>query len=152
MILKEMSRLDCLAFVAASNLGRLACIGNSRPYVVPISYAFEDRHLYSFSLEGLKVDWMRANPSVCILVDQVSTKRSWKSVVVDGKFEELTDTAQWRERRNHAWSLLQSSNSIWWVPGSQKPDFNNARWSSRHLFYRVNIESVTGRQAFPGEW
>jgi nitroimidazol reductase NimA-like FMN-containing flavoprotein (pyridoxamine 5'-phosphate oxidase superfamily) len=151
MNLKEMSRQDCLAFVAASNLGRLACIANGRPYVVPISYAFEERHLYSFSLEGTKVDWMRANPAVCVLVDQVSTKLSWKTVVVDGQFEELTDTARWREKRDHAWSLLQSRNSLWWLPGSQKPDLNNVVRSSRHLFYRVNIGNLTGRQSFPDE-
>jgi uncharacterized protein len=151
MVLIEMNRQECLAFVAASSLGRLACTRDGRPYVIPISYAFEEHHLYSFSLEGMKVEWMRANPLVCVLVDEVSTRRRWKSVVLEGQFEELTDTAQWREKRDHAWYLLQSRNPIWWVPGSQKPGPNNAPRSSPHLFYRINIERVSGRQALPNE-
>jgi nitroimidazol reductase NimA-like FMN-containing flavoprotein (pyridoxamine 5'-phosphate oxidase superfamily) len=147
MKVREMERQDCIATISRSGVGRLACVRDNRPYVVPISYAYDDNCLYSFSLEGQKIDWMRDNPAVCVLVDEISTRQEWRSVVVDGRFEELPEATEWKHRAQ-AWSLLQSRNPIWWVPGSSKPTQKPAK-GPPHLFYRIRIEGVTGRQALP---
>lgn len=145
MLVQQMNRQDCIALISRSRLARLGCVKNGQPYLVPISYAFEDNHLYSFSLEGQKIDWMRTNPTVCILIDEISSPQEWRSVVVNATFEELTETSG---HRAHAWSLLQSRNPIWWVPGGGKPDQPAIGKGARHLFCRFNIVQVTGRQAF----
>lgn len=148
MIIQEMNLQDCTALVSRCRLGRLGCVKDGRPYIVPISYAFKDNHLYSFSMEGQKVDWMRANPAVCVLVDEISSPQSWQSVHVEARFEELTEASHWEQRAN-AWSLLQSRNPIWWVPGSCKPAQGRASKRTGHLFYRLNLLRLTGRRAFP---
>lgn len=147
MIVKEMTWLENIAVLSASRLGRLACAKDGVPYVVPVHFAFGSGHLYSFSMPGQKIDWMRANPHICVQIDEALGHREWKSVVVNGLYEELPDTAQWRHERDHAWSLLQK-HIDWWEPGGLKPNPQPVTDASPHLFYRISIQSMTGRQAF----
>ncbi|MHC2483215.1 nitroimidazol reductase NimA-like FMN-containing flavoprotein (pyridoxamine 5'-phosphate oxidase superfamily) [Rhizobium leguminosarum] len=39
--------------------GHLACCKNGQPCVVPIYFAYAEGAIYSFSMAGRKVDWMR---------------------------------------------------------------------------------------------
>lgn len=143
MIITEMSRVECMALLSAQRIGRLGCSRNGQPYVVPITFALEGNHLYSFSLTGQKIDWMRANPLVCVQADEFGQHGEWRSVVVNGTFEELPDRIGWKHARDHAWSLL-STHANWWEPGGLKPA---PEGPTPHLFYRVIIETMTGRRA-----
>ena len=150
MIVHEMTRLECAAVLSASRLGRLGCAKGGQPYVVPIHFAFADHLIYSFSMPGQKVDWMRENPLVCIEVNEPGNNREWRSVVINGLFEELTDTPQWQHGREHAWFLL-SRHVDWWEPGALKPTdpmptAQPIADKSPHLFYRIRIETMTGRR------
>ena len=145
MLIKEMTSEECAALLTSSRFGRLACSKDNQPYVVPITFVFEHRHIYSFSLEGQKADWMRANPQVCLLVDRVSEAREWQSVLVYGAFEELPDRIGWKRERDHAWALL-SKHASWWEPGGLKPSSDHQA-TPAHLFYRINVDTITGRQA-----
>ena len=150
MIVREMTAQECTSVVLAGRMARLACALDGQPYVVPIHYAFADRHLYSFSMPGQKVEWMRANPKVCVQVDDLSSARSWKSVVIYGVFEELADRIGTKVERDRAWSLLQKHVN-WWEPGGLKPVLPAVAGASAHLFYRIKIESMTGRQAIENQ-
>lgn len=97
---------------------------------------------------------MRANPLVSVLVDTRGEGREWKSVVVDGRYEELLDRIGHMPEREHAWSIL-SRHVDWWEPGALKPmdtsacgpldtcilsDFDRARVGSRsERAYYLNI-------------
>ena len=151
MIVKEMTRQECVALLSECRLGRLACARDNRPYVVPISYAFADNHLYGFSLVGQKIEWMRTNPLVCVQVDQFAQHREWQSVVIYGRYEELSEEGRWVSERFRAWSLLQAKQANWWEPGSLKPGLRTAAKAPPHLFYRIKIESMTGRQAIDSD-
>lgn len=146
MIVKEMSRPECLAVVSSGRLGRLACAQNGRPYVIPIHYALDGNCLYSFSMPGQKIDWMRENPHVCVEVEDFSGKQGWKSVVISGKYQEFPDTSQWHHERIHAWALLEKHMN-WWEPGALKPGPQEIATSPRHIFYGIDIEDMTGRMA-----
>lgn len=160
MNIREMTRLECIALLRSARLGRLACVRDNRPYVVPIHFAFGDDFIFSFSLPGKKVEWMRGNPHVCLQVDNVGSVHGWKSVVVDGVFEDLPKvpaldrTAPAIDQlapvldheREFAWSLLQK-HANWWEPGSLNLGATLATAGS-HLFYQIKIETISGRQAF----
>ncbi|MEO9341026.1 pyridoxamine 5'-phosphate oxidase family protein [Mesorhizobium sp. SB112] len=146
MIVREMTHDECSAVIAASRLARLACALDNQPYLVPIHYAFAAGVLYSFSMPGQKIDWMRNNSKVCIQIDQFGEPREWRSVLVYGVFEELPDRIGWKHERDHAWSLLQK-HANWWEPGALKPVLAPAAGTSSHLFYRIKAERITGRQA-----
>lgn len=147
MILKEMSRKECVDTLSASRLGWLACVHDNRPYIVPIHYALSGIHLYCFSMPGQKIDWMRANPLVCLQAGEFHGQSDWRSVVIEGRYEELSDTPQWESERNHAWSLLQKHVN-WWEPGGFKPQQDQTSLdASPHIFFRIMIENMTGRRA-----
>jgi nitroimidazol reductase NimA-like FMN-containing flavoprotein (pyridoxamine 5'-phosphate oxidase superfamily) len=159
MNVKEMTRLDCIALLKTQRLGHLGCVREHRPYVVPIHFAFGGDSIFSFSLPGRKVEWMQANPHVCLQVDDVGGMNGWRSVVVDGLFEELPKgpdldgsiagvermTASVDSDRKFAWSLL-ARHANWWEPGALKPG-EAATVSGSHLFYQIRIEAISGRQA-----
>ena len=70
-------------------VGRIGCHVHETTYVVPISYIYEDDCVTAHTTEGLKVDMMRANPSVCFEVDHIETLGNWKSVIAWGTYDEL---------------------------------------------------------------
>lgn len=89
--IKEMNTDDCFDMLRHAKTGILACSHENKPYLVPISFACEERKIYAFSLEGKKIDWMRANPHVCVLVHEHTSRGSWRSVIASGRFEEFPD-------------------------------------------------------------
>ncbi|MCO6496190.1 MAG: pyridoxamine 5'-phosphate oxidase family protein [Chitinophagaceae bacterium] len=71
--------------------GRIGCHAFGKTYIVPISYAYSDGYLYFHTFEGQKVQMMRNNPSVCFQMDMLEDMANWKSVIIQGTFEELND-------------------------------------------------------------
>jgi nitroimidazol reductase NimA-like FMN-containing flavoprotein (pyridoxamine 5'-phosphate oxidase superfamily) len=73
----------------AETVGRIGMYAFGRPYVVPITYAYDGSSVYAHSREGLKLRMMRSRPAVCFEVDRVDSPTSWRSVVALGTFSEL---------------------------------------------------------------
>lgn len=71
-------------------VGRLGCHTDDKVYVVPISYAYEDGYVYGHTNDGMKLQMVRANPNVCLEVDDVKSYDNWRSVIAWGTFEELS--------------------------------------------------------------
>lgn len=146
MLIRTLSTLECTKLLTANRLGRLACAKDGQPYLVPLYYAHADNHLYAFSMPGKKIDWMRANPLVCVQVDEHGLGRGWRSVVVDGRYEELPDRVGHKVERDHAWSVL-SKHANWWEPGALKPVVPAISDGVPHVFFRIFIGEVSGREA-----
>lgn len=94
MVIRDLTTDECLAVLSRAKVFRLACVRENQPYVVPLSLAYdkESGNLYGFVLPGQKLEWMRANPRICIEVDDVSAHDRWASVIGFGCFEELQDS------------------------------------------------------------
>jgi len=74
-----------------------SCTDGVQPYVVPISYLYDGKHLYGYTRDGKKLQMMRAHPLVCVQVERIQEITDWQSVIAWGTFEELTGAAA--ERR-----------------------------------------------------
>jgi nitroimidazol reductase NimA-like FMN-containing flavoprotein (pyridoxamine 5'-phosphate oxidase superfamily) len=144
MGVREMPERESRELLARGNVGHLACVHDNRPYVVPVHYAFDAEKLYVFSLAGQKVDWMRSNPNACLQVEESGEHHRWKSVVVQGTYQELPDTAAWHNERLYAWSLLQK-RSLWWEPGSFKPG-TGSEDKEAPIFFSISIAQISGRE------
>jgi uncharacterized protein len=70
-------------------IGRIGCYAFGRPYVVPITYAYDGIAVYGHSREGLKLRMMRSHPTVCFEVERFESPSSWQSVIALGSFSEL---------------------------------------------------------------
>jgi nitroimidazol reductase NimA-like FMN-containing flavoprotein (pyridoxamine 5'-phosphate oxidase superfamily) len=113
--------------------------------VVPIFFYLEPQEncLYSFSTLGRKVQWMRANPQVCVEVDEVNDRRHWTTVVVFGRFEEIRDPAQHGKARERAAEPFVQ-RSEWWLPGIAK--LAAGKEHPIPVVYRIHITRMTGRR------
>ena len=78
-------------------IGRIGCHADNITYVVPLSYTYDGKFIYARTFEGRKVDLMRKNPHVCFQVDTMDNMANWKSVIVWGVYEELTEEVARRE-------------------------------------------------------
>jgi nitroimidazol reductase NimA-like FMN-containing flavoprotein (pyridoxamine 5'-phosphate oxidase superfamily) len=146
MIVCEMTRDDCIDILTRSHLGRLACAQDGQPYITPFCFVFEDPFLYALATRGQKIDWMRANPQVCVELDHVEACDRWHSIVIFGHYEELPPAPDWKHELIRAHALLKTHVG-WWEAG----------WASReqlfpgqdfdYVFYRIHIDRMTGRRA-----
>jgi nitroimidazol reductase NimA-like FMN-containing flavoprotein (pyridoxamine 5'-phosphate oxidase superfamily) len=146
MQIRTMDRNECLKVLDAHRLCRIACARDGRPYLVPLHFVRQDNHLYAFSMPGQKIEYMRANPLVAVLVEEHGQDRRWKSVLVEGRYEELPDRVGYKQQRERAWSLL-SQYPDWWEPGALKPVLPPVSDRSPHIFFRILMDQVSGRAA-----
>ncbi len=149
MFIREMTEDECRSALARLKFGRLGCARDNQPYVVPIYYAYDGRHVYGFSTPGQKIDWMRSNPLVCLEVDEWTSQDKWMSVVVSGRYQELADTAEFAADRALAHDALQR-HAMWWdyvtIPGAE---WRRKSGPFTPIFYRIHIEQLTGHRATP---
>jgi nitroimidazol reductase NimA-like FMN-containing flavoprotein (pyridoxamine 5'-phosphate oxidase superfamily) len=132
--LSETQTRDLLQTAA---VGRLGCIIEGGPYVVPISYILEGNSIYSHSLAGTKISAMRANPRVCVQVDRIQTAMRWASVLAFGTFEEMTND---EERQKIMNKLLYRFPLLTPVESTLALDAS----STEVVVFRINIEKLTG--------
>jgi uncharacterized protein len=158
MPIREMRREECLRVLAGARLARLGCARENQPYVVPVYLAYHEPPggepcLYGFTTPGQKVEWMRANPLVCVEVDEVTPYDQWVSVIVFGRYEELAEAPECDDERLRAWEVLKK-HAVWWEPGATAWAVHAHRNQPEPfvpLYYRVWIDRVTGHQATQDE-
>jgi hypothetical protein len=115
---------------------------------VPVYFAYDNGYLYSFSTVGQKIEWMRANPLVCVEADEVVSPEQWVSVIVFGRYEELPDTPEWQGARTLAYTVLKR-NAVWWEPAYVKTILHGTQRPLVPVFYRIHGLQITGHRATP---
>ena len=86
--MEELTPEEIDAFLREQFVGRVGCHADGETYVVPIIYAWDGECVWVQSIEGRKTEMMRANPHVCLEVDEYQSG-SWRSVILWGRYEEL---------------------------------------------------------------
>ena len=147
---EELTREASLQFLTGHHIGRISCVRDSQPYITPFSYVYYQHFIYSFATLGQKVEWLRANPLACVEVDDIASPVQWTSVIVSGRYEELTETTDGRSYRELAFKLLQK-RELWWEPGYVKTILHGVPRPMVPVYFRVSIEDISGRRAVQDE-
>jgi hypothetical protein len=142
MRIDELNDLECQEVLSRITLGRLGCCLNDQPYVVPVGFAYEPDFIYVFATLGKKIEWMRANPKVCLQVDEAEGKSDWVSVIANGEYQELPEP-KFTEERAHARSLLQKRNH-WWLNALAERRIQMRDHDIKPVFFRIRIQSLSG--------
>jgi nitroimidazol reductase NimA-like FMN-containing flavoprotein (pyridoxamine 5'-phosphate oxidase superfamily) len=90
-MLKQLSESEARYLLASSRLGRLGCILDGAPYVVPVSYIIRANRIYVHSLMGRKIAALRENPRACLQVDEIRDEFRWRSAIAFGDYSEVFD-------------------------------------------------------------
>jgi uncharacterized protein len=147
MFIHDMTEAECRYALQQATVGRIGCARENQPYVVPIYFVYNGHHLYSISTVGQKIEWMRANPLVCVEVDELTNHDEWMSVVVFGRYEELPDLPEYKHAREQALALLQRRSAFWWEPACICENHRDTPHSCTPVAYRIQVDRISGRRA-----
>ena len=91
---EDMTPAETHELLKRQHFGHLGCARDDRPYVIPMHYAYDGQDLYFFTTTGMKTRFIDANPQVCLQVEEVSDSTHWRSVMVTGSAEHLTENEE----------------------------------------------------------
>ena len=148
MMIVDIGQYECDEVLRRARLGRLACCLDGQPYVTPLSIAHDDACIYGFSTVGQKIRWMRANPRICLEVEELETAQRWTTVIVTGKYEELAPDPAEPEKRERAYNLLKR-RPVWWEPGYVKTVIHGQERPLEGVYFRMIIDNVSGHRGVP---
>jgi nitroimidazol reductase NimA-like FMN-containing flavoprotein (pyridoxamine 5'-phosphate oxidase superfamily) len=74
----------------ACTVGRIGVCADGKTYVVPVTYVYDGDYVYGHSVLGQKIRMMRKNPDVGFEVEEIDDLANWRSVIAQGRYEELT--------------------------------------------------------------
>ncbi|HEV2113477.1 MAG TPA: pyridoxamine 5'-phosphate oxidase family protein [Terriglobales bacterium] len=140
--IEEMTPGEVTDFLTRNNYGHLGCSRDGRPYVVPVHFAFRDPHIYLYTTEGMKTDFISANPQVCLQSEQVQDTQHWHSVIVIGKAERMTSEAD----RNHALEILRESQDPASTPALARTWTDAWGRQLEEAIYRITPAITSGRK------
>lgn len=147
MTVNELSQKECDEMLTRAWVGRLGCALDNQPYVVPVCLAYEPGYIYVFATLGQKIEWMRANPKVCLQVDEIAGESQWVSVIAYGRYQELPEP-QFEEERAHARKLLEKFRH-WWLNPFAERRTRSDDMAIAPVFFRIQVDAVTGLRAVP---
>ena len=135
-MISSLSQDETRALFSEATVGRLGCVVDGGPYVVPVNYIFHDDNIYVHSLPGRKITALRANPRACLQVDDIRDAYNWRSAIAFGRFEQVTDDGErrWAMRR-----LLSRFPHL--TPVESVPVHDG---QSSVILFRIRVEELTG--------
>lgn len=134
-MITQLNSRETHKLLSQQRLGRLGCSLDGEPYVVPVNYLMVEESIYVHSLPGHKINVLRANPRVCLQVDDIKDEFNWRSVIVTGAYEELTDPEE-RERMLNR--LLQRQPNLTPVESAMRPG------EDKLILFRIRVDRITG--------
>ena len=145
-MLGQLNDQEIKNLLASQVLGRMACTEGKQPYIVPVTYTYDGKYIYGQTNEGMKLNILRENPSICFEVDRMSDMNNWQSVLVFGTFEELKDENAEKAREllfGRVLSLMTSSTVHYQDQEKAFPLDDSNR--VKQVMYRIKIKGMTGR-------
>jgi len=141
-MIAELTDRQIESLLSTALVGRIGCSTGGKTYVVPVAYVWHDGFIYAYSREGLKIEMMRKNPSVCFEVDDIDNLANWRCVIIEGEFEELTS----REMQAHALDLLRERLAPFRTSDAAAPaPPPPGEKRMRPVFYRIRVTNKSGR-------
>ncbi len=138
---EDMAPAEMHALLQRESFGHLGCARDGRPYVVPMHYAYDGKELYFFTTEGMKTQFIEANPKVCLQVEEITDSTHWRSVMVIGQAEQVTNA----EETQRAMKLITERNPSL-TPAISATQVDTWGRAVDIALYRINPELIDGRK------
>jgi nitroimidazol reductase NimA-like FMN-containing flavoprotein (pyridoxamine 5'-phosphate oxidase superfamily) len=147
-MLGELSSGEVEKLLTDNIIGRIGCTDGNMVYIVPVTYVYDGKYIIMHSRDGMKIDIMRKNASICFEVDVVHDLGNWESVIARGSFEELTN----EEDRYYAMKKLVDKTLKLKVSETALPPHMSDNRVHPHqpgnvkvIVYRLALTEKTGR-------
>jgi|SRR5690606_31113032 len=147
-MIKDLDTKEGVKLLKENYIGHLSFIAHGRPYVLPITYFYDEANnaIISYSGEGHKLNSMRLNNSVSFQVGEIESANRWQSVLIHGIFEELSGS----DARYQLHQFATKVKDI--IEKKEKKDVNfisefSSKTSSDEIptVYQLKIMEITGK-------
>ena len=142
------SKQQNIKSIKRNYIGKLGFISHDSPFIIPITYYFDEEEncIIAVTTEGHKIEGMRKNNSVCLLIEEINSLKSWKSVLISGKFQELSGSDSKNYLRRFSTGikeiLIRDTNQ----PSIFLNDIINKKYTALNtIVYKIKIWDITGR-------
>ena len=129
-------------------VGHLGCNDGYNTYVYPINYVYDGHFILCHTTPGVKLEIMRRNNRVCFQVEDNKDCVHWRSVMVQGFFQEQEEERdRYTTMKFFAGKNLHQkiSQSALLHHTTFNGTHNNRPESNRPVFYRIVIDEKSGR-------
>ncbi len=136
----EMSSKEIQDFLQQSEYGHLGFIHEGEPCVMPMHYYLNDSDIYLFTTVGMKTHDIDVNPEVCLQVEKVDNPLHWRSVIVNGRAERLTEQPDIDYARQF---ILQQNPTL--SPAINRTWIDTWGRAEVVVIYRIHPRKLSGR-------
>ena len=145
-MLGKLNETEIDNLLLSQSVGRIGYTNGKKPFITPVTYVYDGEKIIGQTKEGMKMDIIRKNSQVCFEVDIMSSMDNWQSVLISGKFRELTGDKAAKAREylfDHVLTLMtscavhQHQHEITTIV-----DDNNR---IKPIMYQIEIKQKTGR-------
>lgn len=148
-MITNLEKQECLKILNNNYIGHLAYIYQDLPFVIPITYYYNNRNItvIGYTGEGHKTKALRLNNAVALEIVEIQAIDEWKSILIQGTFEEL-------EGPDAKYELHKFSDGVKKLIAEKEqkelnfiPEFSaKVNSQSIPIVYRINIREITGKQ------
>ena len=138
---EDMAPAEMHPLLQRESFGHLGCARGGRPYVVPMHYGYDGKELFFFTTQGMKTQFIDANPQVCLQVEEVTDSTHWRSVMVIGKAEQITRN----EETQQSMKLITERNPSL-TPAISSTELDSLGRAVDIALYRITPELIDGRK------
>ncbi len=89
-MIKTLNDKENMLLLSSNYIGNMGYIHQNSPFIVPITYFYneEQNNIICYSALGHKINALRKNNSVSLSVTDIDSVNDWKSVLIQGTYEE----------------------------------------------------------------
>ncbi|WP_373517739.1 pyridoxamine 5'-phosphate oxidase family protein [Pricia sp.] len=145
---KNMETLECLQLLDENYIGRLAYISWGTPHINPITYYHdaEEKCILSYSAPGYKIEAMEKHGSVAFQVDDIRSIQQWRSVLVQGRFEQLEGSTAKMHLHRFAEGVQRTiAKKEGEAPKFIKDFSSHLQEREIPIVYRIHIKDIVGK-------
>ncbi|KGL62485.1 pyridoxamine 5'-phosphate oxidase family protein [Polaribacter sp. Hel1_85] len=148
-MITDLKEKECRNLLADNYIGQLGYIYNGRPFIVPITYFFDNKNILvvGYSTEGHKTIAMRKNNNVSVQVSEIKDVNRWGSVLAHGLFEEITGS----DAKRYLHEFTEGIKNLIIKKEEKHLNFIGDFSSKTHtnklpIVYKINISEITGKR------
>lgn len=148
-MIQELTDTEIAAIFKRNYYGHLGCCSTAgEPYVVPVTYAYNNGIFYCFSFEGRKLEILRANPTFCFQVEEPISDTKWQSAIAWGTFIELEGESR-TNALGHLLDILWEESKVGQAPyfpfRNSKKTLEAAKTNTDVVLFALTVEKQSGR-------
>lgn len=148
MIVK-LGKSKCRLLLSNNYIGHLAYIYKNRPYVLPITYYYDDstNALLFYSGKGHKINALRIENNVSMEVTDIDSAKTWKSVLVQGIYREFEGSTAKINLHKFSEGVKEVIRKTEGKSLKYLSEFSSKAYKGDSpIVFKIDIEELTGRE------